>query len=130
MGSIKTQSSTNMIELTLEKVMEAHDAIILRYGGANGVLCLGTVDYLADRINSEQDLFKKASLVLSIVITGHPFMDGNKRTAFQLAELLLSDDGYHIQANIGEKIQALTKIAEYKCSIDDIESWIRKKARK
>jgi len=120
----------NMTELTLEKVMDAHDAIILRYGGANGILCLGTVDYLVDRVNDEQDLFKKASLALNVVITCHPFMDGNKRTAFQLAELILSGDGYHIQAEIGEKINALTRIAEYKCSIDDIEAWIRKKTRK
>jgi death on curing protein len=127
MISAQIHSSTNMTELTLEKVTESHDAIILRYGGANGILCLGTVDYLVDQVNGEGDPFKKASLALNIVITCHPFMDGNKRTAFQLAELILSENGYHIQADLGEKVRALTRIAEYKCSVDDIEAWIRKK---
>ncbi|HWQ18741.1 MAG TPA: Fic family protein [Methanotrichaceae archaeon] len=70
-----------MIELTHEKVIEAHDSIIFCYGGANGVLCLGTIDYLVDQINDGHDLFKKASLALNIVITCHPFMDGNSRVS-------------------------------------------------
>lgn len=73
--------------------------------------------YLVDQVNCERDIFTKASLALNIVITCHPFMDGNKRTAFQLAELILSGDDYHIQADLGEKVRALTRIAEYKCSV-------------
>ena len=55
------------------------------------------------------------------IIIGHPFMDGNKRTGFQVADLLLRQEGMHIHANDKEILQALIKIAEYKCAVEEIE---------
>jgi death-on-curing protein len=60
----------------------------------------------------------------------HPFWDGQKRTALQLADLILRDGGYHIHAEDEELIQVLTRIAEYKCDLKKILRWIQKKARK
>jgi fido (protein-threonine AMPylation protein) len=54
-------------------------------------------------LNKENDTFIKASLVLHNIITNHPFMDGNKRTGFQ--------------------------VAEYKCSVKKVEKWLREKVR-
>ena len=42
-----------MIDLTSEMTIEIHDTVIERYGGLSGILCLGTVDYLAAKINEE-----------------------------------------------------------------------------
>lgn len=115
-----------MIHLTPEKVLEIHDLIIRNYGGASGILCQGTVDYLVDQINAESDYLRKAALALHIVIACHPFMDGNKRTAFQVAELILKDKGYIIQAEENLIIRTLVRIASYECSVEDIESWIER----
>jgi prophage maintenance system killer protein len=46
----------------------------------------------------EPDLFLKAALALHIAAYCHPFLDGNKRSAFQIAELILSSEGYAIIA--------------------------------
>ncbi len=73
-----------MIHLTPQKINEIHDLIIRYYGGAYGILCQGTVDYLIDQINAEPDLFRKSALALRIIITCHPFMDGNKRMPSRL----------------------------------------------
>jgi len=35
----------------------------------------------------------------------------------------------HIHANDVEILKALIKIAEYKCSVEDIEKWLREKIR-
>ncbi|MBW6517800.1 MAG: type II toxin-antitoxin system death-on-curing family toxin [ANME-2 cluster archaeon] len=59
----------------------------------------------------------------------HPFMDGNKRTGFQVADLLLRQDGIHIHANDEEILHALVKIAEYTCSVEKIKKWLREKVR-
>ena len=75
--------------LTSEKIIEVHRLIISNFGGVDGVLCHGTIDYLVDQINAEPDIFRKAALALHIVANCHPFLDGNKRSAFQIAELIL-----------------------------------------
>ncbi|HSD57888.1 MAG TPA: hypothetical protein VLB04_06870 [Methanotrichaceae archaeon] len=58
-----------MIHLTPQKINEIHDLIIRYYGGASGILCQGTVDYLIDQINAEPDFFRKAALSLYIIAT-------------------------------------------------------------
>ena len=42
-----------MIELTAELIIEIHDTTIQRCGGLHGILCQGTIDYMAARINDE-----------------------------------------------------------------------------
>jgi death-on-curing protein len=118
-----------MIRLTSKMVIEMHDYLIEIEGGEPGFRDIGTLDYLMDNINHEEDLFKKAAWALFLA-DRHPFWDGQKRTAFQLADLILRDFGYHIHAEDEEIIQALIKIAEYKCDIEKITRWVRRRARR
>lgn len=115
-----------MIHLTSQKISEIRDLLICYYGGASGILCQGTVDYLIDQINAEPSFFRKAALALHIIITCHPFMDGNKRTAFQVADLTLGSEGYFISAEEDRIVRALVRIACYECDVEDIEEWLRK----
>ena len=71
--------------LTSEKILDIHKLIIRNFGGIDGVLCQGTIDYIVDQINAEFDLFRKAALALHIVANCHPFLDGNKRSVSQEA---------------------------------------------
>ncbi len=116
--------------LTPEKILDAHKLIISCYGGTEGILCQGTVDYLVDQVNDEPDLFRKAAISMQIIANCHPFLDGNKRTAFQIAELILSSERYIITAEEERIIRMLLRIARYKCRIDDVESWLRKNTAK
>lgn len=70
--------------------------------------------------------YQEKQEILSI---GHPFMDGNKRTAFEVTDILLRGNGYHIHAAEGEILHALLKIAKYECTVEEIEKWLRKKVR-
>ena len=47
--------------LTSEKILDIHKLIISNFGGIDGILCQGTIDYLVDQINAESDLFRKAA---------------------------------------------------------------------
>lgn len=114
-----------MIELTAEMIIEIHDTIIQRYGGLPGILCQGTIDYLAARINHEPDQFKKAALALHL-IAFHPFHDGQKRTGFQVADNILRMNGQNASASKEKICYVLCKIAEYDCTLDGIEKWLRK----
>jgi death-on-curing protein len=117
---------TAIMILTSEKILEIHKLIISNFGGVDGVLCQGTIDYLIDQINAESDPFRKAALALHIVANCHPFLDGNKRSAFQIAELILGCEGYAITASEEIIIQMLLRIASYQCQADDVKNWLLK----
>jgi death on curing protein len=112
--------------LTSKKILDIHEQIISNFGGIDGVLCHGTIDYLVDQINAESDLFSKAALALHTVANCHPFLDGNKRSAFQIAELILSSEGYAITAKDDEIIHMLLRIASYQCQVDEVKIWLER----
>lgn len=118
-----------MSELTTRKIIEIHDDIIKKYGGTRGVLSEATLDMLVYAVNRENDVFKKAALILHRIAAQHPFFDGNKRTALVTAEKILYDEGYHIHAGPDEKVVMMLRIAKYNCSIKAIEKWVRENAR-
>lgn len=112
--------------LTSEKILDIHKLIISNFGGIDGVLCQGTIDYLADQINAGPDVFSKAAIALHLVANCHPFLDGNKRSAFQIAELILSSEGYAISAEEERIIGMLLRIASYQCQVDEVKLWLQK----
>ncbi len=121
---IPAHTTAAIMILTSEKILEIHKLVISNFGGTDGVLCQGTVDYLVDQINAEPDLFRKAALALHIVANCHPFLDGNKRSAFQIAELILGCEGRAITAEEETIIRMLLRIASYQCQVDDVKSWL------
>jgi hypothetical protein len=52
-----------MEDLTVEKIIEIHDFLIDGFGGAQGILSQGTLEYLVYLVNKEKDPIRKAALV-------------------------------------------------------------------
>ncbi len=115
-----------MDSLNTQKIIEIHNKIIKRYGGEQGILNEGSIDYLIYLLEKENDVFKIAAIVLYRLITNHPFIDGNKRTAFETAELLLRHEGLYIYAKNEETVDVLRNIAKYECSEKDIINWLKR----
>jgi death on curing protein len=121
-----------MEELTVTKVIQIHDFLIDMTGGSPGIRDLATLHFLVEAINRETDSFRKAAHALFLA-DRHPFWDGQKRTAFELADLILRENGYLFDRGDKAKImRMMIKIAEYECpegeEIDRIAQWIKKKA--
>lgn len=54
------------------------------------------IEGLCDRIERCPDCFSKAAAAIDYIANFHPFVDGNKRTAFQLAVAILRAGGYEL----------------------------------
>jgi death-on-curing protein len=121
---IPTHIMAAIMILTSKKILDIHELVISNFGGIDAVLCLGTIDYLVDQINAEPDLFRKAALALHLVANCHPFLDGNKRSAFQIAELILSSEGCAITAKEETIIRMLLRIASYQSQVDEVKIWL------
>lgn len=118
-----------MSNLSVERIVEIHNDIIKDFGGARGVRDLATIENLIYyRLNRESSVFNKASIALHTICTEHPFVDGNKRTAFVVADNLLKDCGYYIQASNEDVVEFMLKVAQYTLTTESVEKWIMDRA--
>lgn len=130
LSSMKT--SCMAFELKKEIVIVIHEDLIRRGGEAFGIRDEGTIDYVLGKINGAADVFEKAAWALYMSRL-HPFYDGNKRTAFVLAAMILRIYRFWIGKQDEEEIHlVLHKISniDYECDVEDIQRWLKKKSRR
>lgn|GEM_PF-928580 len=119
------------VKLTVEKIIEIHEAIIEKYGGESGILNRGELEYIVDQVNHEStSIFWKTALILRNITCGHPFLDGNKRTALEVADTYLRMHGYKIATSTKEKVDFMLNLATYGMELDDIIAWLKRYVRK
>ena len=119
-----------MDELTDKKVIQIHDFLIEEMGGEPGIRDPATLYFVVEAINYETDLFRKAAQALFLA-DRHPFWDGQKRTAFELADLILRQNGYRFdRSDMAEIMRVMIRIAEYRCpegeELGAIAKWVKK----
>lgn len=75
--------------LELEEVLRIHERMIVQYGGSFGILNQAALESslaAPQQTMFGEDLYpdvtSKAAILVYLLIKNHPFMDGNKRTAF------------------------------------------------
>ena len=106
-----------MTEFHSRQFVEALHAEQLRlHGGAAGVRDEGLLESalyrpLQKEAYGEPDLCDLAAAYLFGIVKNHPFIDGNKRTAFAAADLFLHFNGLSIEAEQEEIIQLVLMVA-------------------
>ena len=120
-----------MIKSDVNKVIIIHDFIIELDRAINpddylpGVHDQGVLDSLFEwRIKPNNSIIKNAALILDSITARHAFRNGNKRTGFAVASILLESGGYKINATKEESLEFLLKIASYKMDVESIELWL------
>lgn len=69
---------------------------------------------------------KKAAAILHSVVGNHGFIDGNKRTAWLLVELLIDRSGYYLNIRDDEPVDDLVvRIAANEINFDTLVDWFR-----
>jgi len=74
------------------------------------------------------DIFSKAAILFFSLIMNHPFLDGNKRTAFLALMRFLNINGYTLSATNDELYQFTIDVASSVSTKEEVEMWIRDKA--
>ncbi|RWN24391.1 MAG: type II toxin-antitoxin system death-on-curing family toxin [Mesorhizobium sp.] len=106
-----------MTEYHSREFVEALHAEQLRlHGGAAGIRDQGMLESALYRpqqreIYDEPDLCELASAYLFGIAKNHPFVDGNKRTAFAAADLFLYFNGLSVEAEQADIIQLVMMVA-------------------
>ena len=94
--------------LTLADALTAHDEA-LRYGGRDGISSLHLIESALARPYSgyHRPIARKAAAVLHSMVGNHGFIDGNKRTAWLLVEILIARSGYRLDIPDDERVDDL-----------------------
>jgi death-on-curing protein len=104
--------------------------MIERYGGAYGILSEGTLDYAIAKATRAKDFIEEAAILLETIAKEHPFIDGNKRTAFASAEATLRLNGYHMTVEDEEAIEFLLKAARRELRHEHVVKWIKDRLKR
>lgn len=107
--------------LTLSEVLEFHEELIRDFGGSPGIRDLGLAESaLAMPQGGAGDEFfhafpfEMAAAYLYHIAQNHPFVDGNKRTAFAAALTFLELNGHPVMGGEADLEAATRKIASGK----------------
>lgn len=94
--------------LSREDVEDIHEVVIEIGGGSEGLRDASLLESALGRPHNqyaygETDVFQLAAGYAEGISRNHPFVDGNKRTAFQSAHQFLKDNGYQLEKSDGSK---------------------------
>ena len=81
------------------------------------------------RIRENIDLCKVTSIILRDFVQGHPFVDGNKRIAFALVDIVLRENGYRFNVGNDEIIEFLLSLAKREFELEGVEEWLMKSVK-
>ena len=112
-----------MIFISVEEVIDYHEDMIHTFGGLPGIRDIGlliSAMEMPKAIFFDEDLhptvFDKAAAYLFHLISNHPFMDANKRTATITMLTFLETNGVKLAFNAIEMENLVVDVAQGKIS--------------
>jgi len=118
--------------LNVDDILYLHHEVISSSGDSGGILSHGNLEYCiqtATDISKDPPSHKMMAFVASYyiwcLVNNHPFLDGNKRTAYQIAYVFLLANGYLLtQMKPQDVVTTLNSIAMGKISREELTQWI------
>lgn len=118
--------------IKLEDVLIIHSLLLAKFGGLKGIRDLNMLKSAIQRPYAgigENEFYsspeEKSAAIFESIISNHPFMDGNKRTAYVLMRMMLKINGYTLIADQRTKYDFVIKAASGKLNYDQILDWIK-----
>jgi death-on-curing protein len=111
-------------------ILAIHDEQLTEHGGSTGLRDAGLLDSaLARPLNragyAEPDLAELAACYALGIARNHPFVDGNKRTAFVALEVFLRLNGSVLTAGDAEAVVVMLAMAAGELPDEEFIGWVR-----
>jgi death-on-curing protein len=109
-----------------------HDAQLAEHGGIGGIRDEGLLasalarPHNLDAYGDAPDVSALAAAYAFGIARNHPFLDGNKRTAFVVMELFLNLNGWLLEANDADCISTMLALAAGDLSENNLAIWLRR----
>jgi len=113
-----------------QSVLAIHDVLLAEFGGAPRIRGESLLESaLARPLNlwsyEKPNLFRLAAAYTHGIVKNHPFVDGNKRTAYVIGGIFLERNGQKLNASEEEATAAIMALASNALSEEDFAHWLR-----
>jgi len=122
------------VYLSLEQIVQIHQAQIGKFGGATGLRDRGAVEAAVARpamtFGGEDlypDLAAKTAALMHSLVMNHPFVDGNKRVGAAAAEFFLILNGSELDASDSEFEEVTLAVARGEMGVEPLTIWFRQR---
>ena len=114
-----------------EVVLTLHDVLLAEHGGPSGIrdeALLDTPQARPQQMFNYEDpgLFTLATAYINGILQNHPFVDGNKRTAFMTGLVFLARNGKALHAPEAETTQAILDLTTGTMTGAEFALWLKK----
>ncbi len=122
--------SRQWVWIPLDAVLAIHDEQISEHGGIGGVRDLAMIDSALARPRNllaygHPDAAALAAAYAFGLCSNHGFLDGNKRTAYVVAESFIDLNGCTMDAPDEEVVRAMLAVASGVMSEEQLVKWFR-----
>ena len=113
------------------EALAIHDEQLAEHGGPTGVRDPGLLESALARPRhllafGSPDLAAMAAAYAFGIARNHPFVDGNKRTAFVVTVTFLALNGVELEFEPVEGLRTFEALAQGTISEDELASWLRR----
>ncbi len=123
--------------LTIAQILAIHDLMIKNFGGSFGIRDMGLIESSVARPKASfdgqdlyLDVFTKAAALLQSLLKNHPFIDGNKRTAFTSAAIFLKLNGWRLVNKHQESVKFAISVDNNHLRVEQISDWLKTNSTK
>ena len=123
--------------LTLEEILKAHEALIRKYGGSSGMRDQGLLESAIHRPQAivfgkpaYPSIFDKSAAICHSLLFNHPFLDGNKRSAFAACHLTLLLNSWDLISTPDETYDFLLDVINHHKDWQEISRWLKDHSKK
>jgi death on curing protein len=114
----------------LDAVLAIHDEQLSEHGGIRGIRDLALVDSALARprnllVYGKPDAAALAAAYAFGLCNNHGFLDGNKRTAYVVAETFLDLNGYEMTASDEPVVRTMLAVASGVMLEEQLAKWFR-----
>lgn len=113
---------------TIGEVIAVHDSQIRDFGGSMGLRDMGALESALWRpqMGYYDGLIDEAAAMMESLAMNHPFVDGNKRTAFAATEIFLRINGSFIDCDSSEAYRFFMMLFETNSfRFAELRSWLQ-----
>ncbi|WP_416877815.1 type II toxin-antitoxin system death-on-curing family toxin [Litorimonas sp.] len=117
---------------TLDDVLAIHEIQLEIYGGSPGIRDMGLVEMglFRPQTGYYKDLLEEAAALWESFMQNHPFIDGNKRTSFEIMHVFLQVNGFDLtseSSDIESFIYGLFDQGEV--NFKSLDDWLRENTK-
>ena len=112
---------------TIEEVVAIHDIAIREFGGSTGLRDAGALEsaLMRPQLGYYDGLIEEAAAMMESLAMNHPFVDGNKRTAFYATDTFLRKNGRFIDCDGDEAYEFFMRLFEtHSFRFAQLRSWL------